>query len=164
MTCMILLSTTLLRSHFATNTVGTADYGEAMDLERDQPMVHERPPPRSSYRRTIRDEDEIDAWTAYSDHQGAQGPRAGLRINQQYDLLKNTLDSLEYITHLPGDTAEDARRMEQILVLEDDIQSLDDEEYYRREPGDTQDLVEMEATHRQDEAQARRQRRDEEGQ
>eukprot|EP00971_Amphidinium_carterae_P316140 6284086-Amphidinium_carterae.1 len=34
MTCMLLLSTTLLYSHcshFATNTVGTADYGDAMD-------------------------------------------------------------------------------------------------------------------------------------
>eukprot|EP00971_Amphidinium_carterae_P021044 415286-Amphidinium_carterae.1 len=70
-----------------------------MDIERDQPMVYERPPPRSSYRRSmIRDDDETDALTVYSDHQGVQGPRAGLRINQKYDLLKNTL---EYITHLP---------------------------------------------------------------
>eukprot|EP00971_Amphidinium_carterae_P110583 2190561-Amphidinium_carterae.1 len=72
----------------------------------------------------------------YRDYQ-EQGPRAGLRINQKYHLLKNTL---EYITHLPGDTQEDAKRMEQILILDDDIQSINDEEYYRREPGDTQDL------------------------
>eukprot|EP00971_Amphidinium_carterae_P257792 5117098-Amphidinium_carterae.1 len=51
--------------------------------------------------------------------------------------------------------------MEQYLVLEDDIQSIDDEEYHRREPRDTHDLVEMEAVHRQHEAQARQQRRDE---
>eukprot|EP00971_Amphidinium_carterae_P025150 496574-Amphidinium_carterae.1 len=71
-----------------------------MDIERDQLMVNERPPPRVSYRRrsTIRDDDEVDALTVYSDNQGVQGPRPDLRINQKYDLLKNTL---EYITHLP---------------------------------------------------------------
>eukprot|EP00971_Amphidinium_carterae_P211725 4201316-Amphidinium_carterae.1 len=87
-----------------------------MDIERDQPMVYERerPPPKVSYRRrsTIRDDDEIDALTIHNDHQGVQGPRDGLRINQKYDLQKNTL---EYITHLPGDTEEDARRMRQYL-------------------------------------------------
>eukprot|EP00971_Amphidinium_carterae_P253433 5031508-Amphidinium_carterae.1 len=124
-----------------------------MDIERDRRdplMVYERPPPKVSYRKRrsmTRDEEEeeIDALTMYSDHQGVQGPRAGLRINQKYDLLKNTL---EYITHLPGDTSEDAKRMEQILVLDDDMQSIDDEEYYRREPGDTQDLVMLQRNER----------------
>eukprot|EP00971_Amphidinium_carterae_P148755 2949475-Amphidinium_carterae.1 len=74
-------------------------------------MVYERerPPPKSSYRRTTaRDDDEIDALTVHNDHQAAQWPRDGLRINHRYDLQKNTL---EYITHLPGDTEDDARRM-----------------------------------------------------
>eukprot|EP00971_Amphidinium_carterae_P084791 1678107-Amphidinium_carterae.1 len=65
-----------------------------MDIERDQPMVYERerPPPRFTYRRTTsRDDDEIDALTVHSDHQGVQGPRDGLRINHNYDLQKNTL-------------------------------------------------------------------------
>eukprot|EP00971_Amphidinium_carterae_P200574 3980270-Amphidinium_carterae.1 len=42
--------------------------------------------------------------------------------------------------------------MRQYLVLEDDIQSIDDEEYHSREPGDTDDLVEMESQHRLQEA------------
>eukprot|EP00971_Amphidinium_carterae_P149859 2970917-Amphidinium_carterae.1 len=62
---------------------------------------------------------------------------SGLRINRQFNLEKHTL---KYITHLPGDTEDDARRMRQYLVLEDDIQSIDDEEYYSREPDDRNDL------------------------
>eukprot|EP00971_Amphidinium_carterae_P152427 3020666-Amphidinium_carterae.1 len=126
-------------------------------------MVNERPPPKVSYRRrsTLRDDDETDALTAHSDHQGVQGSRDGLHINHKYDLQKNTL---EYITHLPGDTSEDARRMEQILVLDDDIQSIDDEEYYRREPDDTDDLIQMGAGQRLQEAYGRQERRDKEGQ
>eukprot|EP00971_Amphidinium_carterae_P066411 1315106-Amphidinium_carterae.1 len=80
-----------------------------MDLERERrdPLrVYERPPPKVSYRKrrsTTRDEEEEET-----------GPRDGLRIHQKYDLTKHTL---EYITHLPGDTPEDARRMEHAVQL-----------------------------------------------
>eukprot|EP00971_Amphidinium_carterae_P224415 4452051-Amphidinium_carterae.1 len=46
-----------------------------------------------------------------------------------YDLNEQ---NLEYITHLSGDTAEDDTRLRQIEVLEDDLQSIDDVEYYRK--------------------------------
>eukprot|EP00971_Amphidinium_carterae_P273312 5424156-Amphidinium_carterae.1 len=74
-----------------------------MDIERDRrdpPMVYERPPPRFQYRKrrtTTRDEEEEEIEAMYN---------AGLRINQKYDLLKHTV---EYITHLPGDTPDDAK-------------------------------------------------------
>eukprot|EP00971_Amphidinium_carterae_P125428 2484681-Amphidinium_carterae.1 len=86
MTCMILLITTLLRSHFATNTVGpTADnLGDAME--------------HGVYRVT------------------------------HYDLNEMTLEN---IAHLPGDTPDDDKRRVQIEHhLEDDIESLNDAEYY----------------------------------
>eukprot|EP00971_Amphidinium_carterae_P014401 284443-Amphidinium_carterae.1 len=83
---MILLSTTLLRSHFATNTVELLpDYvGDAMEARYDD-RVYE--------------------------------------LNEQ---------NIEYITHLPGDTTEDDIRLRQIVHLEDDIESIIDEEYYTR--------------------------------
>eukprot|EP00971_Amphidinium_carterae_P187954 3730633-Amphidinium_carterae.1 len=86
MTCMTLLITTLLRSHFATNTVGIPeDYGgDAMETGENKIV---------------------------------------------YDLTEK---NLEYLTHLPGDTDEDAIRIRQIEVLDDDIQSIDDEEYYKK--------------------------------
>eukprot|EP00971_Amphidinium_carterae_P295652 5871585-Amphidinium_carterae.1 len=78
---MVLLSTTLLRSHFATNTVGQLpDYcGDAMEAGQDD-RVYE--------------------------------------LNEQ---------NIEYITHLPGDTADDDIRLRQIEHLEDDLQSIDDQ-------------------------------------
>eukprot|EP00971_Amphidinium_carterae_P026975 531938-Amphidinium_carterae.1 len=82
---------------------------------------------------------------------------AGLRINHQYNLEEHTL---QYITHLPGDTDEDARRMRQYIALDDDIQSIDDGEYYRRDPDDRDDLVHMDEESRQREARERRQRRE----
>eukprot|EP00971_Amphidinium_carterae_P170676 3382558-Amphidinium_carterae.1 len=67
MTCMTLLITAILRSHFATNTVEPEDYvGEAME-EGENMFV--------------------------------------------YDLIEK---NLEYLTHLPGDTDEDAARIRQI--------------------------------------------------
>eukprot|EP00971_Amphidinium_carterae_P098937 1956517-Amphidinium_carterae.1 len=41
-----------------------------------------------------------------------------------YDLSEYTL---QYLTHLPGDTLDDDARIEQIHVLEDDIQSIEDD-------------------------------------
>eukprot|EP00971_Amphidinium_carterae_P099057 1958875-Amphidinium_carterae.1 len=62
-------------------------------------------------RTTTRDvDDELDEYA--DDHQGVQGGFSGLRINRQYNLEKHTL---QYITHIPGDTEEDARRMRQYL-------------------------------------------------
>eukprot|EP00971_Amphidinium_carterae_P210114 4168397-Amphidinium_carterae.1 len=63
--------------------------------------------------------------------------RDGLRAHHLYDLNKHTL---EYITHLPGDTAEDDRRMQQYAALDDDVQSIEDGEYYaRREQEERED-------------------------
>eukprot|EP00971_Amphidinium_carterae_P277936 5517134-Amphidinium_carterae.1 len=44
-----------------------------------------------------------------------------------YDLNEH---NIEYLTHLPGDTQDDDKRLRQIEVLEDDLQSIDDQEYY----------------------------------
>eukprot|EP00971_Amphidinium_carterae_P215901 4285535-Amphidinium_carterae.1 len=108
MTCMLLLITTLLRSHFATNTVGTTDYGEAMDRQGEQVGVH---PELGQYPSDIYRLPERDG--------GDDG-------RNYYDLSEHTL---QYYTHLPGDTEEDDKRIEQVQALEDDIQSIDDEEY-----------------------------------
>eukprot|EP00971_Amphidinium_carterae_P082933 1640714-Amphidinium_carterae.1 len=47
----------------------------------------------------------------------------------RYDLSEHTL---QYLTHLPGDTLDDDTRIEQIQVLEDDIQSIEDDEHYKK--------------------------------
>eukprot|EP00971_Amphidinium_carterae_P052180 1027438-Amphidinium_carterae.1 len=44
-----------------------------------------------------------------------------------YDLNEMTI---EYVAHLSGDTPDDDKRREQILHLEDDIESLNDAEHY----------------------------------
>eukprot|EP00971_Amphidinium_carterae_P048150 948368-Amphidinium_carterae.1 len=58
-----------------------------------------------------------------------------------YDLNEQ---NIEYITHLPGDTAElaaeDDTRRRQIVRLEDDIESIIDEEYYTRRQRGEQDI------------------------
>eukprot|EP00971_Amphidinium_carterae_P280758 5573719-Amphidinium_carterae.1 len=41
-----------------------------------------------------------------------------------YDL---TEEHIKYLTRLPGDTLEDDERIRQIDVLDDDLQSIDDE-------------------------------------
>eukprot|EP00971_Amphidinium_carterae_P276744 5492140-Amphidinium_carterae.1 len=46
-----------------------------------------------------------------------------------YDLNEH---NIEYLTHLPGDTQDDDKRLQQIAVLEDDLQSIEDEEYYAK--------------------------------
>eukprot|EP00971_Amphidinium_carterae_P151439 3002534-Amphidinium_carterae.1 len=108
MTCVTLLITTILRSHFATNKVGTADYvGDAMDGEREQPQVGVHPE-----RKYIPDIYRLPE------------SEGGDEVRNIYDLSKHTL---QYLTHLPGDTVDDDTRIEQIQVLEDDIQSIDDD-------------------------------------
>eukprot|EP00971_Amphidinium_carterae_P084943 1680869-Amphidinium_carterae.1 len=132
--------------------------------EQDPPRSNERPPPRFQARRRRTstrarddyDDDEPDEY-AGREHYEIIGGTSGLRIHHQYNLEEHTL---QYITHLPGDTEEDARRMRQYLVLEDDIQSIDDEEYYSREPDDRDDLVQMEERQRLQDAYDRQRRRD----
>eukprot|EP00971_Amphidinium_carterae_P310124 6162442-Amphidinium_carterae.1 len=112
-----------------------------------------RPPAKFQARRrrtTTRDDDELDEYT---------DGISGLHIDRQYNLEEHTL---QYITHLPGDTEEDATRMRQYLVLEDDIQSIDDGEYYRRDPDNRDDLVHMDDETRHREARGRRERREKE--
>eukprot|EP00971_Amphidinium_carterae_P013997 275769-Amphidinium_carterae.1 len=53
----------------------------------------------------------------------------GDEVRNVYDLSEHTL---QYLTHLPGDTLDDDTRIEQILVLEDDIQSIEDNEYDKK--------------------------------
>eukprot|EP00971_Amphidinium_carterae_P088590 1753033-Amphidinium_carterae.1 len=46
-----------------------------------------------------------------------------------YELNEN---NIEYMTHTQGDTDEDDVRLRQIEHLEDDIQSIDDDEHYNK--------------------------------
>eukprot|EP00971_Amphidinium_carterae_P321663 6393785-Amphidinium_carterae.1 len=62
-----------------------------------------------------------------------------------YELIEK---SLEYLTHLPGDTDEDAARIEQIQVLEDDIQSIEDEAYYKKREQEEKKYAEQTYWHR----------------
>eukprot|EP00971_Amphidinium_carterae_P270653 5370983-Amphidinium_carterae.1 len=62
-----------------------------------------------------------------------------------YELIEQ---NLEYLTHLPGDTDEDATRIELIQVLEDDIQSIEDDEYYRKRRQEEIDYPEQTYWHR----------------
>eukprot|EP00971_Amphidinium_carterae_P247272 4910691-Amphidinium_carterae.1 len=110
-----------------------------------------RPPAKFQMRRrrtTTTDDDELDEF---------MDGISGQHIDRQYNLEKHTL---KYVTHLPGDTEEDATRMRQWLVLDDDIQSIDDDEYYRRDPNDRDDLVHMDDDSREREALRRRERRE----
>eukprot|EP00971_Amphidinium_carterae_P319439 6348653-Amphidinium_carterae.1 len=79
-----------------------------------------------------------------------------------YDLNEETL---EYITHLPGDTAEDDNRLRQIVQLEDDIDSIVDAEYYARKERGEQDIWDKEYSipdaRREEQARDRQARRDE---
>eukprot|EP00971_Amphidinium_carterae_P143624 2845699-Amphidinium_carterae.1 len=52
----------------------------------------------------------------------------GDEVRNVYDLSEHTL---QYLTHLPGDTESDDTRIEQIQVLDDDIKSIEDDEYYK---------------------------------
>eukprot|EP00971_Amphidinium_carterae_P073318 1449751-Amphidinium_carterae.1 len=79
--CMILLSTVLLRSHFATKTV-------------ELPME------------AGNDNDEV-----------------------QHQIYPLTEQNIEYMEHIQGDTQEDDIRLRQLQDLEDDMQSIDDQEY-----------------------------------
>eukprot|EP00971_Amphidinium_carterae_P295851 5875573-Amphidinium_carterae.1 len=46
-----------------------------------------------------------------------------------YDLNEH---NIKYLTHLPGDTKDDSEKIRQIEVLDDDLQSIEDEEYYKK--------------------------------
>eukprot|EP00971_Amphidinium_carterae_P097569 1930585-Amphidinium_carterae.1 len=112
-----------------------------------------RPPAKFITRRrrtttTAMDDDMLDEFT---------DGISGQHIDRQYNLEERTL---KLVTHLPGDTGEDATRMRQWLVLDDDIQSMDDEEYYRRDPNDRDDLVHIDDESRNREARERRERRE----
>eukprot|EP00971_Amphidinium_carterae_P259799 5154647-Amphidinium_carterae.1 len=63
-----------------------------------------------------------DTYRLPVEHGGDEG-------RNRYDLNEHTL---QYLTHLPGDTESDDTRIEQIQVLEDDIESLDDDAYYKK--------------------------------
>eukprot|EP00971_Amphidinium_carterae_P101910 2017269-Amphidinium_carterae.1 len=93
---MILLSTALLRSHFATNTVGLfgGTLGDARTME------------------------------------------AG-NDEHNYEL---TEQHIEYMTHIQGDTEEDDIRLRQFNDLDDDIQSIDDQNFWdKREREERED-------------------------
>eukprot|EP00971_Amphidinium_carterae_P017030 336019-Amphidinium_carterae.1 len=84
----------------------------------------------------------------------AEQGRDGERI--RYDLSEHTL---QHLTHLPGDTVSDDTRIEQIRALEDDIESLDDNDYYKkRQEGHHEHMME-EYSHSA--STERQQRRDE---
>eukprot|EP00971_Amphidinium_carterae_P188491 3741474-Amphidinium_carterae.1 len=48
----------------------------------------------------------------------------------QHQIYVLTEQHVEYMTHIQGDTEDDDIRLRQIQDLEDDIQSIDDQEYY----------------------------------
>eukprot|EP00971_Amphidinium_carterae_P130111 2577533-Amphidinium_carterae.1 len=72
-----------------------------MDREREQPQVGVHPE-----RRYVPDIYRLPE------------SEGGDEVRNIYDLSEHTL---HYTTHLPGDTLDDDTRIEQILVLEDDI-------------------------------------------
>eukprot|EP00971_Amphidinium_carterae_P039009 766975-Amphidinium_carterae.1 len=93
-------------------------------------------------------------------------------VHHLYDLNEH---NIEYLTHLPGDTLDDDKHLQQIAALEDDLQSIEDEEFYakrRQEEIDypehtfwTRDQLEghqeeMEHAYRWEKARDRQQRRD----
>eukprot|EP00971_Amphidinium_carterae_P261616 5190096-Amphidinium_carterae.1 len=47
--------------------------------------------------------------------------------------------TIEYIAHLPGDTPDDDIRRQQIEHLEDDVESINDAEYYENRQDETVD-------------------------
>eukprot|EP00971_Amphidinium_carterae_P028861 568044-Amphidinium_carterae.1 len=106
-----------------------------MDIEREQP------PSKSSYRRTMKEDDDVtEALTRDSELQRVQG-----RSTIVYDLIEK---NLEYLTHLPGDADEDATRIRQIEALEDDIQSIDDDMHYKKRRQEEIDYPEQTYWHR----------------
>eukprot|EP00971_Amphidinium_carterae_P317199 6305988-Amphidinium_carterae.2 len=50
---------------------------------------------------------------------------------------------IEYITHLPGDTAEDDIRLRQLQDLDDDIQSIDDQDFWDKRERDERERPEQ---------------------
>eukprot|EP00971_Amphidinium_carterae_P038907 764709-Amphidinium_carterae.1 len=66
----------------------------------------------------------------------ARKEREPLRVHPQLGVYTVTTrelneETIEYVTYLPGDAPDDERRRQQIHYLEDDIESIVDEEYYR---------------------------------
>eukprot|EP00971_Amphidinium_carterae_P205526 4078870-Amphidinium_carterae.1 len=53
-----------------------------------------------------------------------------------YDLK---VHNIECLTHLPGDTTDDDNRVRQIEVLDDDLQSIEDMEYYEKREKEERD-------------------------
>eukprot|EP00971_Amphidinium_carterae_P221855 4404420-Amphidinium_carterae.1 len=60
-------------------------------------------------------------------------------VHHLYDLNEH---DIKYITHLPGDTLDDDRGLQQSAVLEDDLQSIEDEEYYAKRRQEEIDYLE----------------------
>eukprot|EP00971_Amphidinium_carterae_P283847 5635403-Amphidinium_carterae.1 len=60
------------------------------------------------------------------------GPEDNLGYAMEERVYDLNEQNLEYLTHLPGDTTEDDIRIKQIAVLDDDLQSIIDEEYYTK--------------------------------
>eukprot|EP00971_Amphidinium_carterae_P273710 5432280-Amphidinium_carterae.1 len=61
------------------------------------------------------------------EHPLREHPQLGVYRVTSYELNETTI---EYVAYLPGDTPDDERRRVQIHYLDDDIESLVDEEYY----------------------------------
>eukprot|EP00971_Amphidinium_carterae_P262708 5211429-Amphidinium_carterae.1 len=57
-----------------------------------------------------------------------------------YDL---TEQHVEHMTHIQGDTEDDDIRLRQIQDLEDDMQSIDDQEYYDKREREEQERPEQ---------------------
>eukprot|EP00971_Amphidinium_carterae_P290751 5773523-Amphidinium_carterae.1 len=63
---------------------------------------------------------------------------AGNNEDRIYELHEN---NIEYMTHIQGDTDEDDTLLQQIVHLEDDIESIVDEEHYARIQRGEQDIM-----------------------
>eukprot|EP00971_Amphidinium_carterae_P158843 3149467-Amphidinium_carterae.1 len=75
--------------------------------------MNERPLPKFQQRRRIMTtRDGADYDSEEEEFFGLQRGLQGRRMDRQYNLEEHTL---KYITHLPGDTDDDARRMRQYL-------------------------------------------------
>eukprot|EP00971_Amphidinium_carterae_P283309 5624693-Amphidinium_carterae.1 len=62
-----------------------------------------------------------------------------MEANDQEHIYDLSEEHIEYMTHLPGDTAEDDIRIRQLQDLDDDIQSIDDHDFWDKREREEQE-------------------------